>query len=103
MASSSKIVIMAIVMILTMSMGQATAARRLQQAGGFPGGFPSFPRPTTPSFPSPSGGGLPGFTSFPMPTTPSAGGFPDLPSFPFPPSFPTTPSNPDVPAQTTTP
>ncbi|KAK4378568.1 hypothetical protein RND71_000430 [Anisodus tanguticus] len=105
MACSSKIVIMALVMIITMSIGQATAARRLQQAGGFPGGFPSFPMPTTPSFPSPSGGGLPGFPSFPMPTTPSAGGgFPGLPNFPFPPSsFPTTPSNPNVPAQTTTP
>ncbi|KAM3219778.1 non-ous end joining protein Ku-like [Capsicum chacoense] len=82
MACSSKInVIMALVMIVTLvSIGQATAARRLQQAGGLPG-FPSYPLPTTPGFP-----------------TPSVGGFPGLPSFPFP-----APSDPNVPAKTTTP
>ncbi|KAM3377492.1 non-ous end joining protein Ku-like [Capsicum galapagoense] len=82
MACSSKInVIMALVMIVTLvSIGQATAARRLQQAGGLPG-FPSYPLPTTPGFP-----------------TPSVGGFPGLPSFPLP-----APSDPNVPAKTTTP
>ncbi|CAN4107922.1 unnamed protein product [Withania somnifera] len=103
MAASSKINVirMALVMIvITVSIGQATAARRLQQAGGLPS-FPSFPLPTNPSFSTPSAGGFP---SFPMPTTPgfptpSAGG---LPNFPFP-SFPITPSDPNVPAQATTP
>ncbi|PHT98639.1 hypothetical protein BC332_32430 [Capsicum chinense] len=100
MACSSKInVIMALVMIVTLvSIGQATAARRLQQAGGLPG-FPSYPLPTTPGFPTPS---VVGFPSFPMPTTPgfptpSDGGFPGLPSF-----LP-APSDPNVPAKTTTP
>uniref|UniRef100_M1D753 Proline-rich protein n=1 Tax=Solanum tuberosum TaxID=4113 RepID=M1D753_SOLTU len=109
MASSSKINVMIAVVVLVvsvMSIGEATAARRLQQMGG----FPSFPMPTNPGFPSPSTGG--GFPSFPMPTTPSTGfgGFPTpstgfgggLPNFPFP-SFPNTPADPNVPAQTTTP
>ncbi|XP_060217223.1 uncharacterized protein LOC132644643 [Lycium barbarum] len=101
MASSSKTVIMALLMIIiTVSIGQATAARRLQQAGGFPGGFPSFPMPTTPFPSTPSAGGFPSFPmpTTPFPSTPSAGG--GLPNIfpPFPPSsFPTTP------AQTTTP
>ncbi|XP_015166101.1 vacuolar protein sorting-associated protein VTA1 homolog [Solanum tuberosum] len=98
MASSSKINVMIAVVVLVvsvMSIGEATAARRLQQMGG----FPSFPMPTNPGFPSPSTGG--GFPSFPMPTTPSTG-FGGLPNFPFP-SFPNTPADPNVPAQTTTP
>ncbi|WMV12632.1 hypothetical protein MTR67_006017 [Solanum verrucosum] len=99
MASSSKINVMIAVVVLVvsvMSIGEATAARRLQQMGG----FPSFPMPTNPGFPTPSTG-FGGFPSFPMPTTPSTG-FGGLPTFPFP-SFPNTPADPNVPAQTTTP
>ncbi|KAH0727247.1 hypothetical protein KY284_003112 [Solanum tuberosum] len=102
MASSSKINVMIAVVVLivsVMSIREATAARRLQQIGG----FPSFPIPTNPGFPTPSGGGFP---SFPMPTTPGfptpSTGFGGLPNFPFP-SFPNTPADPNVPAQTTTP
>lgn len=94
-SSKNTYVMLAVVMVF-ITIGQATAGRRLQQAGG----LPSFPFP---SFPTPSVGA--GFPSFPMPTTPGfppsagAAGFPGLPSFP----FPNAPTDPNVPAQTTTP
>ncbi|TMX05075.1 hypothetical protein EJD97_002565 [Solanum chilense] len=107
MAKINVMIAVVVLVVSVMSIEQATAARRLQQFGGFPmpttpstgGGFPSFPMPTTPSTGS-------GFPSFPMPTTPGfptpstgGAGIGGLPTFPFPP-FPNTPADA---TQTTTP